>query len=1020
MIIFLNIAQMEFKTINMSFLICMLGAKLLVFMVVSSLTLIISYPRNFGYAGSLSILSTQSNDFALGYPLIKSLYGDSKPEMLNYLSLMAPIQLLILNPLGIMMLEYHKSKQAKKLTKSQRRNKCNHCQNDAIRPAEQSGCAKIELDLEGAQTTSRAGITNENYSFRPDSTSFSGTQTLSAPGPARASSPVPEALASGSGSITSLALTTPPPRELHDDEDRPHVSRRLVDLVDTNDSVEYRLARHGGERLSHEHNTAHKLDVVSQSRSYCSATQSEPMVVTHPIKTPSCTCVIDGKSCRIPVDLGFLKALAMNPLIIASVVALITNLTHGPELPKFVTRVSNTIAASFAAPALFVVGTSMYGKFELLLSNPNDLLLSSVLVLTKVLVLPNLMRTLTMMIVPANTPAEEVPYLIDFSFLYGLLPTAPTACIIAKQYGILPDVISISMLLSTFASAPLMLAASAIINPANLIKPADIEKLISQTVKISSAITFSLAFLTIYAIWKSKDRLSYTNFVGIPEATMRRISRLKSDPTLIFLLLLAVSQATVGLGGIIWCFVDSGNFESPQGSALMHLIDGETDTLTSTSTPMPWTAEAMSESESVQMRVPITFPAPLSSSDPQIEPLPLHEPFETLQQPVHLDFGLKTIFAAQYVFSSSGLMMSRFVILCIILVMAAKQFSGHIVASKVSMLLAKIYVILGSSIVLWLIFDSDHSKRVAIEPSLPSENGALYVRLVFNVVFLCVAMPMFAIIIREDNKRKISNEAKLIESDEQTECSGKVPSSPDYDVSRRVSSLGTRRFLTSSASLNSNSSSAMTGSTNIGLSSSSTTPTSILPSPVPLKDSNNNNATAIVKVRSNQPRESLSIVLDCNEFNDNSHEASKIERSDTVDVVATIHTGTPKRILNGNLSKQYKSDHNSNHIKDQHQKQTRKQDTSSRHYEIDDSPIVDTTTSLRDRDQFQTSEFNRYSILIVFMLIDSMLNLTSITQKLIQYQPSGTFRQIEVISVALEFGQGLLTFLIYGTGRLFK
>lgn len=110
MIIFLNIAQMNFQTINLSFLLCMLTSKLLVFILVTLLTLAISYPTNFGYAGALSILATQSNDFALGYPLIKSLYGDTRSEMLDYLNLMAPIQLLILNPLGIVMLEYQKSR----------------------------------------------------------------------------------------------------------------------------------------------------------------------------------------------------------------------------------------------------------------------------------------------------------------------------------------------------------------------------------------------------------------------------------------------------------------------------------------------------------------------------------------------------------------------------------------------------------------------------------------------------------------------------------------------------------------------------------------------------------------------------------------------------------------------------------------------------------------------------------------------------------------------------------------------
>lgn len=880
MIIFLNIAQMEFKTINLSFLLCMLSAKLLVFTVVSSLTLTISFPRNFGYAGSLSILSTQSNDFALGYPLIKSLYGDNRPEMLNYLSLMAPIQLLILNPLGIIMLEYEKSKQTKKMIKSQQRNKCNSCSSPA----------------------------------------------------------------------------------------------------------------QGDSRMMQS------------------------------IECQYCGGYMAAKPRRPPLDLGFLKALAMNPLIIASVVALIVNLTYGPELPKFVTRVSNTIAASFAAPALFVVGTSMYGKFELLLKNPNDLLLSSVLVLAKVLILPNLMRTLTLLIVPSHTPAEEVPYLIDFSFLYGLLPTAPTACIIAKQYGILPDVTSISMLLSTFVSAPLMLAASAIINPSTVIKPADIEKLISQTVKISSVITFSLAFLTSYAIWKTKDRLNYTNFVSIPEATMRRISRLRSDPTKIFLLLLAVSQAMIGLGGIIWCFVDSGNLEMPHSSSLLHLVEneGEPLTLISTTSSPSDSLNAISESRSVPLRVPVAFPASLLSSEAQVEPLPLNEPLETLYQPLHLDFGLKTIFAAQYVFSSTGLMMSRFVILCIILVVAAKQFKGQLIASKVSILLTKIYVVLFSTIILWLMLDSDHSKRIAIEPSLPSENGALYVRLVFNIVFLCLSMPMFALIIREDNKSKRPGHDDKSDPNKPTIQSTKESNSLGYTSNKQTPPMEKNRLVTSSLSLASDSSSSRTNTTNLEPALDSTTPTPSLFIPTSSRlDPNNNPVIVNGQCANQQPVDSLEIIVDCR-FSTDKSIPDKSEHRCSSDVAAGMTCSSKHGLVEGAECKQHKSYSNNNHPRVHNQKQPTNHDTSCRHCDIDDTATNDTVYSLNGDNQTRTSEFNKYSILIVFMLIDSMLSLTSITQKLIQDQPSGTFRQIEVISVALEFGQGLLTFLIYGMGRLLK
>ncbi len=65
-------------------------------------------PSNIGKAGLYGIFCTQSNDFALGYPLLTSLYGTSNPQFARYLYVLAPIQLVILNPIGLFLLEIHK------------------------------------------------------------------------------------------------------------------------------------------------------------------------------------------------------------------------------------------------------------------------------------------------------------------------------------------------------------------------------------------------------------------------------------------------------------------------------------------------------------------------------------------------------------------------------------------------------------------------------------------------------------------------------------------------------------------------------------------------------------------------------------------------------------------------------------------------------------------------------------------------------------------------------------------------
>ena len=52
-------------------------------------------------AGIFGIFATQSNDFAFGLPVVKVLY----PSLIPYLLLTAPVQLLMLNPIGMMMIE---------------------------------------------------------------------------------------------------------------------------------------------------------------------------------------------------------------------------------------------------------------------------------------------------------------------------------------------------------------------------------------------------------------------------------------------------------------------------------------------------------------------------------------------------------------------------------------------------------------------------------------------------------------------------------------------------------------------------------------------------------------------------------------------------------------------------------------------------------------------------------------------------------------------------------------------------
>nr|XP_012148953.1 PREDICTED: integral membrane protein GPR155 isoform X4 [Megachile rotundata] len=107
-LIFMSLAKLDFSLVNWRFLLAVLLAKSCVFFIVLGVSLVIKRPSNPGCAALFAIFTTQSNDFAIGYPMIDALYGATHPEYAAYLYLMAPISLAILNPIGFVLLEIGK------------------------------------------------------------------------------------------------------------------------------------------------------------------------------------------------------------------------------------------------------------------------------------------------------------------------------------------------------------------------------------------------------------------------------------------------------------------------------------------------------------------------------------------------------------------------------------------------------------------------------------------------------------------------------------------------------------------------------------------------------------------------------------------------------------------------------------------------------------------------------------------------------------------------------------------------
>lgn len=123
-LIFLSLVELDWKTVNWKFLLSILIAKSVVFFAVAIISLLVGRPFNYGRSGLFAIFCTQSNDFAIGYPIVVALYEKIHPEYASYIYLMAPISLAILNPIGYVMME---------ITKTRERNLANSIDNELNR-----------------------------------------------------------------------------------------------------------------------------------------------------------------------------------------------------------------------------------------------------------------------------------------------------------------------------------------------------------------------------------------------------------------------------------------------------------------------------------------------------------------------------------------------------------------------------------------------------------------------------------------------------------------------------------------------------------------------------------------------------------------------------------------------------------------------------------------------------------------------------------------------------------------------
>lgn len=105
--VFVAMLTLEGGTTAWKFLAGIVIAKVVIFVLVLGLGLAVDRtPQRYGQAAIRAIFCTQSNDFAFGLPIFQALFLSTHPGYSELLYIVAPISLVLLNPIGFGLMEF--------------------------------------------------------------------------------------------------------------------------------------------------------------------------------------------------------------------------------------------------------------------------------------------------------------------------------------------------------------------------------------------------------------------------------------------------------------------------------------------------------------------------------------------------------------------------------------------------------------------------------------------------------------------------------------------------------------------------------------------------------------------------------------------------------------------------------------------------------------------------------------------------------------------------------------------------
>lgn len=452
-------------------------------------------------AGCFAIFVTQSNDFAMGLPILTALFGGdpataSFPELLY---LLAPISLAILNPIAFFLMEVG-------------RKTPEEIKNEKQKSIDKEGKAPV---LEEATTNGNASGSNSAY-CPPSTAPVVPSQIASSP-------------------LTSSSLLSPAPPSLlspphyladgrfgsfgeHSDDSAYNSDDGGFDDDGHSSSLRMHVSPDGqGFSLAKRHeinNRSQSSRTREQTRRGNKESSTNPNDVAlmysisaplkhlspSPITVPSASSTVPFPTASHSSDSALANAsifsrlrmivwkVLTNPIVFCSMFGIVFNFALSNKVPKLVDGFLLALGNTFSALALFVLGVNMNGKLELF-HDRRKLSTPLILIIAKSLALPVIIR---LVIVGLGVSGTQPITLC--AFLIGTFPTAPSVHFFAVDCGARNvELVAPSMVLGTFIAAPIMFVSAQMVTIA--LTSDEINTIVSDSTRIAAGFGF------IAAVW---------------------------------------------------------------------------------------------------------------------------------------------------------------------------------------------------------------------------------------------------------------------------------------------------------------------------------------------------------------------------------------------------------------------------------------------------------------------------------------------------------------------------------------